>query len=342
MANFSPNLLNLQPVCSLAYPGEKVVSLLESLRKHWKKVLGFLGVSAFLDLVREYFRAQLMNWIAGRLGPFGNWLSGNPSALFTLAVVLVLMWFVVLLVQERIWPKVGGLILDHNERPVLVRPSSKFIAYSASFLVVVTVVIGYGWWSYFRATRKPFVVSPPSNLRGAATDVLPVRIKEGRIIPFDTRELPCSYGHKSGHGLRGLRDQPGGPKLEKPSLVLLGRTFTIMDWQSEGHVDLLFYAEITNRGEASIAKDWSLCLVQDNKPNYYTPQSIDSGYLNILPPGRSLAENTSRIPIEHGHMAEGWLLFRLPANSINLTSFSGSIGCRDYLEEQVFMAFSTE
>lgn len=115
-----------------------------------------------------------------------------------------------------------------------------------------------------------------------------------------------------------------------------------MDWQNEGQVDLLFYAEITNRGEASIAKDWSLCLVQDNKPSYYTPESIDSGYLGMVPAGRSLAENTSRVPIEHGHMAEGWLLFRLPRNSINVTSFSGSVGCRDYLEEQVFMTFSTE
>lgn len=79
----------------------------------------------------------------------------------------------------------------------------------------------------------------------------------------------------------------------------------------------------------------------DGKPQYFRPENLDHGYLDIVKSEQSLAQNTTRTAIEHGRLAQGWLLFHMPSGIIDPSSFAGSLTCRDYLERPASAVFST-
>ena len=79
---------------------------------------------------------------------------------------------------------------------------------------------------------------------------------------------------------------------------------------------LVFELVITNRGEASIAKNWELCLVHDGKPIRFNPAKIPPEGIPVsaterITPDKSLVDNAIRVPIEHAHTAGGWVVFKV-------------------------------
>ena len=50
------------------------------IKKHWKSLVGLLGVSGLADLAKEFVRHEAMNWVSEKLGPFGRWLVTDPAS----------------------------------------------------------------------------------------------------------------------------------------------------------------------------------------------------------------------------------------------------------------------
>jgi len=279
-------------------------------------------------------------WLTGFSGSWGLLGLGCLEILrrFLRLLHCLSLW----LVFKFLWqPERGSGLLDSEGQTISVSPSRSTLGLTVVVGFALVFGITFGWHSYY--IRGLPAVSAPVSLRVAmGTGTRPVRLESGHLLPYAKALLPCSYGHSAGYGLEGLNELPGGPTLKKPWLLLQPTKYEIEEWADNGQIDMLFYAEVTNRGEATIAKDFTLCLMKDGQATFYRPESLGPGYLNVVKTGESLVENTRARKIEHGQMAEGWLLFRLPSKALDISSFSGSLACRDYLERQAVSVFQTD
>jgi hypothetical protein len=142
---------------------------------------------------------------------------------------------------------------------------------------------------------------------------------------------------------------PGGPKLQRPVVILnrdvipMGTTFFA------GDTLLLMKVVLINRGEASIVKDWQLCIVRDGKPFTYRPAPIPSmgipiiGTSDKITPDQSLIDNVIRTPIERADTAGGWITFKVTTDVagdyIAGKRFQGSLRYKDYLDHEYSFDF---
>jgi hypothetical protein len=110
-----------------------------------------------------------------------------------------------------------------------------------------------------------------------------------------------------------------------------------------GNTLLFVKIVLTNRGEASIVKNWDVCLILDGKPFIYPiaaipPQGITTGTIEKITPEDSLVDKAIRVPIEHAHTAGGWVCFKIPGTELIKSWTSkkeipkGSIRFKDYLD----------
>lgn len=72
-------------------PPPAPVSLSATLHKHWKRLLGFIGISGALDLVKEYLRGKVMDWAISHLGGFGHWLFADTFAFLSIATSIAVL-----------------------------------------------------------------------------------------------------------------------------------------------------------------------------------------------------------------------------------------------------------
>jgi hypothetical protein len=106
--------------------------------------------------------------------------------------------------------------------------------------------------------------------------------------------------------------------------------------------DFLLEVGVTSRGEPSVAKDWSLCLVNQGQPIRYPPEEIMPADLSSFQNKTILEEASTNAPIKRGEAVVGWLLFRVPISVVNSYQLQGSIDCRDYLEHSYSMDFEID
>jgi hypothetical protein len=169
-------------------------------------------------------------------------------------------------------------------------------------------------------------------------------MQHGKLIQLSQEELPCSNSKTTAHGLEGLNDLPGGADLKKPYFVLQVKKF-VFEYDPDGKsVQVLVEAELTNRGESSVTKDWSLCLLeQGNKAVHFNAESLlITKHPQIGDKAISLADATIATPLEHGHVLDGWLSFHVPKDDSMLRRFTGSVQCRDYLDRLAASLFKPE
>jgi hypothetical protein len=154
-------------------------------------------------------------------------------------------------------------------------------------------------------------------------------------------ETPCTP--KLGKFYSDYSALPGGPKLERPMLVLNMGTYPFVMAEINGTNLLAFELVISNRGEASIAKNWELCLVHEGKPVLFAPARIPSDGIVIsandrITPEKSLIDHAIQIPVEHAKTAGGWAVFKADDASVlaglrsGKETVSGSIRFKDYLD----------
>jgi hypothetical protein len=117
---------------------------------------------------------------------------------------------------------------------------------------------------------------------------------------------------------------------KKPWLLAIPRRYIVRDWVNEDSSDLLFEVEVTNRGEPTVAKGWTLCLVHEGQPFKYDAESISANELTDLGEHPlSLEESALRTPIAHGDAAAGWLLFHVPKKTLGDGTITGGLECRE-------------
>ena len=292
-----------------------------------------VGLSLLFDALKDYYRERLIDWSIRLLGEtMGSWFIQNPFSILTLSTLglLVLLGIVIVRSPEQ----KRAIILNYDETPFRnKRAEIRFLA----LICIAVLFIGYGAYeySYRRNHVRP---NPPTNIVGTSTTEESIAMNEGNIVLITDAESLCSNGTKTARGRKGIENLPGGPFLHKPALVMDAHRFRIQNSSSDPeHMQILFEVEITNRGEASIAKDWELCLSQNGKRITFEAQDLTP--TNDIK--NSLADITLQAPIEHGRSAKGWLLFVLPID-FDLREFTGSIKCSDYLDKRSYLIFSSK
>jgi hypothetical protein len=117
------------------------------LQRHWKKILGAIGVSAAGDILKEYGRGKAMDWVIDRLGLFGTWLIVDKFSLLSLCAVMSVLF-------------AGGVFLyyefaDHEsllvgtEHFIPPRFSFRFKTMTIAVLLVMLFLCLFGWHKYY-------------------------------------------------------------------------------------------------------------------------------------------------------------------------------------------------
>ena len=286
--------------------------------------------------------------VKGMLDLVGHWDAAMhikavlPSVLaspFISPVILVIGFGVLYWTTKR--PLIVAAVFDAHgnayERPR--HPVLKYGLYS--FLVAaVCVAVLVGGWSYIDPPE--ISTAPPPMLpvdKSAITPNVKVAKKTAR---FERKEdTPCTP--KEGKFYSDYVTLPGGPRLQRPLLVLNTGTYPVLVVAINEVNLLVFELVITNRGEASIAKNWELCLVHDGKPIRFNPAKIPPEGIPVsaterITPDKSLVDNAIRVPIEHAHTAGGWVVFKVSDTALidgwknGKEPFKGSIQFKDYLD----------
>jgi hypothetical protein len=234
----------------------------------------------------------------------------------------------------------------------------KGIGWILLFAGLLLFFVGAGGVGFdlYRKFTKPQFSQTPSSTPPPSTAKAP---EQHRAI--NKRALtPCSapVGKSIFYPQDEISKMPGGANAKKPSLVVteIHQTMSFQDIQKAEQLSLFMEVSVTNRGEASTVRNWSLCLVQDGKALRYTTDEIpidgigvavwseDKKSVKTLHFSRdtSLPELTMQ-PVEHGRTETGWLLFNVaPSFKDNLVRgkhLLGSLEFTDYLEEKSLVEF---
>lgn len=165
-----------------------------------------------------------------------------------------------------------------------------------------------------------------------------VQLPASRPIRAERPSTPCTM--KEGTYYSTALSLPGGPNLKRPLFELEGTYKTAWYWENDRYW-LLMEVALTNRGEASIAKDWELCLEQDNKPVMFEPTNIPKQGI-VLADGESISENDMLMDtavkeqVGHGRLMSGWIAFSIPRVTAETLKAdpklpNGTLRFKDYL-----------
>jgi hypothetical protein len=159
--------------------GARVASIVRTL---WRKFFGIIGVSGFLDLVREFARGKAMEWIYQNLGSVGVWIASYKLAGFTIGIITVILWLIVSVVKETRARE--STILDSGGKPYQIRTLSKAWARSAvAVSCVFVVLLVYGAYRFYRITPQVLLEKYPLGYVIFDVD------QENSVFPYDTKYL---------------------------------------------------------------------------------------------------------------------------------------------------------
>lgn len=164
-----------------------------------------------------------------------------------------------------------------------------------------------------------------------------------------TTNSPCLQDFK-GHFYSDYSHLPGGPDLKRPLIVInTGEVPAAHSDLPDGTMYLFFKLVLTNRGETSIVKNWTLCMVEDGHAAIYNvvqiPKNIPPivGTTEMITPEKSLVDNVIKNPIEHAHTAGGWVAFLLPKEAAdrwrNGKPLKSAFRFKDYLDHEYAFEF---
>lgn len=199
--------------------------------------------------------------------------------------------------------------------------------------------------SFATTAKTPGPPAPPTML--AVTTQFKTAFKDLETpISVSQASTPCTLKGGKAYPLNNLSSMPGGPSskrpwlLPKPERLLLKSKGWVSGGASNETYDLFLEVSVTSRGEASVAKDWRLCLVSNGKPFRYRPEEMSASDMETFENKVSLEQASMNTPIERGHALIGWLLFRVPKTVVG-NELVGSFECRDYLEHRYSISFGS-
>jgi hypothetical protein len=274
-----------------------------------------------------------------------------------LSPVLIVLGFGALWWTSRTPPEHGPLLL--NDKGEAIKQTTKRvlpfagIATGLALLLVIALLVVVVRSPLSQVTAPGIPVPTAAHLNPGtapkATTPATTPAKRQRLVIRPASANACLANAK-GKYHSDYSQLPGGPNEKRPWLaVSLGESnggFGLLDGDSFFLVQLT----LVNRGEASIAKDWTLCLVEDGNITRYRvseipvagfPVQADKTVITIRP-SESLAEKTIATPIPHGNAVMGWLFFRIPGRAVydrykEQHSKEFAIQFKDYLEHEVMV-----
>src|SRR5258708_7715490 len=130
--------------------------LIFRVRKHWKRLLGFIGVSGLLDLVREYLRGKTMDRLLDKLGGIGAWIHGYQVALFSIGLTLALLWLLGTAIKESLI-RVDSTIVSHDGKPYQIPRLDR--SWTIGFTIVVLICLGITGYAGYEYSRTEALLS---------------------------------------------------------------------------------------------------------------------------------------------------------------------------------------
>ncbi len=262
------------------------------------------GIYLFFEFIALGFALEAVADIVHYHGPWYEWMGS-----FTLAAI-----FLALGVN---WPSL-------QERVSRFKFLAPILVLVVGFAGLGAIVLG-GLVTYRR-----FYPKPVAHQRPAAPTLIRADARSG----FEDVEKPISISQLSSpctpKGSRILPPNSIDPR--KPLLAVTLERWVQRATSDPVNYEILIEASVTSRGEASIAKDWRLCLVNDNQASHYRPEEIVPSNLASFQNTTILEEAAVRAPIKRGEAVVGWLLFKVPrAMSGAGHPLLGGLDYRDYL-----------
>jgi hypothetical protein len=209
--------------------------VLLELKKHKKTVLAWFGIGAFVDLLRQHYADEIMSWLLRHFGKVGSWLLGNPFALLTIALIVVVAWVLWVALNEAISQSESSLVGPRKEKLYIPRFSTEFIAGVFVVGLCVIIAVAYGAYRYYK-TPFPLVVSSSGtwfteNYKGADVYVA-VKIKNfgDRSVPVSIETFLTFYGQRPPESfvatdvpsVLNLTIPPGGVETSRPQIWFHG------------------------------------------------------------------------------------------------------------------------
>jgi hypothetical protein len=237
-----------------------------------------------------------------------------------------------------------------QQRPVILTDAASGVESSKwrgrrTWLVafLVTVVLGYlGYFLSIRFTSKPTLEGAPlpPTITSVASGYDWEGEREGQLSRAPLLSACLERGAKV-YSLNDLSSFPGGPDSKRPWLVFTPNSYEHIKLVAEpDYYYLMFDVTLVNRGEASVAKNWSLCVLQGGKPHRFPAQRYSNATQGVFGDRPSIADITFSKPVEHAHAARGWLLFAVPKEVLDEEGTSiGSLECKDYLDHKTSVGF---
>jgi hypothetical protein len=314
-------------------------------------------IPVFLGIL--YFLLDL----PGRLGVLGRLYSSLPKQfhqwVFPAAALCALVTGIVVALRDdpkKVEARVS--LLDHREQPIPQKSTKKWlpltIAVSLAVIVGTSVILAVNF-------RKLRVASPsdthPTIAPVATNPSIPPKptTKQHLVARKKTVEFKPQKGTAcdpaGGKIYTDYLSLPGGPQLQRPMVVINTGSSPFGAGQINDDTLIVFELVLTNRGEASIIKNWELCILHDNKPLIYQTAPIPTAGLSIagtnerILPEQSLVDSAIKTPIEHAHTAGGWVAFRISGTELlklwasGKEIIRGSIRYKDYLDHTYSFPF---
>ena len=199
--------------------------------------------------------------------------------------------------------------------------------------------------SDFKPKKKPSAPAPPSLVEAIAVNQVDWRSEmENRELELPNARAPyspCVGKEGKVYRLGHAESFPVGPNSTRPFIIFkpLGAR-VINSSKEENDTYVIFDVSVVNQGEASIVKDWFLCMLDNRKPIFFPAVRYSDSTKILFNNQMSLADLTISNPIEHGHAVEGSLFFSVPRKLTMAQSTSfGSLHCRDYMDHKTSVTF---
>lgn len=237
---------------------------------------------------------------------------------------------------------VGIILVLHGHFPKLFASGR---IKSACALILAVVAIGAIYLSPFgdrwRPRKSPPILSPVASSPPSNSTPTIKRQPKKLVAIKDPTDNACSP--KGGGRYAEDKDIPGGPTLQRPMIIVEKGTFHFVITTLNGNTVFLFQTVLVNRGEASIVKDWRLCLVgDDGKPSTYEPAEIPEAGIPVdgatIMPTDDLIDAAMKTQIQHGSTQGGWVAFKIPGLELDQAIGTkrkkiliGAISYQDYL-----------
>jgi hypothetical protein len=115
-----------------------------------------------MDLLKEFIRSKIMDWVVLKFGPTGFWLVNNPFAFLTVAMLGFVGWCSWVVVKDWITRPKLSPILDHNENRIEVPVMKGKVVLFLFVTTFCVVAVAYGQYKY--SIRSAALDNPYVNI----------------------------------------------------------------------------------------------------------------------------------------------------------------------------------